>query len=204
MYFFTKRTKDFLELRGSTEISPSLSFSGEAMKADSSPCCLRVISGWREKNIKHTFFSFYILFFCPLFYSSLYTERRFSRTINLYYKERNRTALLVHKKTAPEIKIYELQNKANFFQDRDQLQNAPVILMFQILCLSALLSPYNWGLSFHQLFHIHVLPFSLTVILILDISIETQLYTSIVIWLCSSENLSYSIKRFSDSFNAIS
>lgn len=69
-----------------------------------------------------------------------------------------------------------------------------------MLCLSALLLPYNWGLSFHQLFSPHVLPFSLTVILILDISLETQLYISIVIWLGSSENLSYGIKRFSDSF----
>lgn len=72
--------------------------------------------------------------------------------------------------------------------------------MFQILCLSALLSPYNWGPPSHQLFHPHALPFSLTVILILDISLEIQLYTSTVIWLGSSENLSYSIKRFSDSF----
>lgn len=79
--------------------------------------------------------------------------------------------------------------------------NAPVmILMFQTLCLSALLSSSSWGLGFHQLFHPHALPFSLTVILILDISLETQLYISIVIWLGSSENLSYSIKRFSDSF----
>lgn len=93
-----------------------------------------------------------------------------------------------------------LPNKATFFQHRDQLQNALVILMFQILCLSILLSPYNWGLSFHQLFHLYALPFSLTVILILDISLEIQLYISIVIWLGSSENLSYNIKRFSDSF----
>lgn len=74
------------------------------------------------------------------------------------------------------------------------------MLVFQMLCLSALLFPYNWGLSFHQLFSPHVLPFLLTVILILDISLETQLYISIVIWLGSSENLSYGIKRFSDSF----
>lgn len=90
----------------------------------------------------------------------------------------------------------ELPNKETFFQPGDQLQNALVILMFQILCLSALLSPYNWGLRFHQSFHPPVPPFSLTVILILDISLEIQLYISIVIWLGSSEDLSYSIKRF--------
>lgn len=44
--------------------------------------------------------------------------------------------------------------------------------MRYLLCLSTLLSPYNWGLSFHQLFHLCALPFSLTVILILDISLE--------------------------------
>lgn len=94
----------------------------------------------------------------------------------------------------------ELPSKPTCIQHEDLLQKARVLLMFQTLCLSALLSSYNWGLRFHQLFHPHALPFSLTVILILDISLETQLYISIVIWLGSSENLSYSIKRFSDSF----
>ena len=47
----------------------------------------------------------------------------------------------------------ELPHKETFFQHGDQLQNALVILMFQVLCLSALLSPSNWGLRFHQSFH---------------------------------------------------
>lgn len=36
--------------------------------------------------------------------------------------------------------------------------------------------PYNWGISLQRLFHRHAFPFSLTVVLILDISLEIQLY----------------------------
>lgn len=94
-------------------------------------------------------------------------------------------------------RVAPLPSKASFFQDRDTKCSSDTHVPNT---LSALLPPYNWGLGFHQLFHLHALPFSLTVILILDISLETQLYISIMIWLGSSENLSYSIKRFSDSF----